>query len=336
MTVLVCGEAIVDLFVDVADGAMRAEPVLGGSPFNVAVGLARLGVRTSFFGGLSSDVFGEAIRARLLTEAIDIGYAVGTDRLTTISVVGTDEAGHPAYAFHGEGKADRSVGIADLPTALGADVRAIVMGSYTLAVEPVAAAHLTLARREAGARLISIDPNLRPTVTPDLDRWRRRFAEFLPCAGIVKASEEDLRIAFPGVSHGDLTESWFAAGAVLCVVTHGADGAVAWRPGRDPVVEAGRRIEPVDTVGAGDSFHAALLARLDQLGALSREAVSGLDDAHVSETLAFAVTASAITCSRRGADPPRSAQMAAWSAAADLGRCSRHFQPLSRTKTSAP
>jgi fructokinase len=320
MSVLVCGEAIVDLFVGLDDGKLQAEPVLGGSPFNVAVGLTRLGVPTFFFGGVSSDVFGTAIRARLLAETIDIGSAVDTDRLTTISVVGTDATGHPAYAFHGEGKADRNVGVADLPVTLGADVRAIVMGSYTLAVEPVASAHLALARREAGARLISIDPNLRPTVTPDLDRWRRHFAEFLPCAGIIKASDEDLGIAFPGTAHRDLMESWFAAGAALCVVTHGAKGAVAWRPGRDPVIEGGRSIEPVDTVGAGDSFHAALLARLDQFASLSRDAVSALDDARLSDALAFAVTASAINCSRRGADPPRSAEMAAASAAAGLGR----------------
>jgi fructokinase len=320
MSVLVCGEAIVDLFVRRDEAAMRSEPVLGGSPFNVAIGLARLGVPTSFFGGLSSDVFGQAIRARLRAEAVDTRLAVDTDRLTTISVVATDAAGHPAYAFHGEGKADRSVDIADLPAKLADDIRAIVMGSYTLAVEPVGSAHLALARREAGARLISIDPNLRPTVTPELDRWRRQFAEFLPCAGIVKASEEDLGIAFAGISHRDLTESWFAAGVALCVVTHGSKGAVAWRPGRDPVVEAGRPIETVDTVGAGDSFHAALLARLSQQGALSREALIMLDDAHLSEVLAFAVTASAITCSRRGADPPRAAEMAAGPAATNFSR----------------
>ncbi len=320
MTVLVCGEAIVDLFVGTEGQTMRAEPVLGGSPFNVAVGLARLGVPTSYLGGLSSDVFGAAIRARLLAEAVDIGHAVDTDLLTTISVVGTDKAGHPAYAFHGEGKADRSVSLADLPATLGADFRAIVMGSYTLAVEPVATAHLALARREAGARLISIDPNLRPTVTPDLDQWRRRFAQFLPCAGIIKASDEDLATAFPGTAHRDLMEGWFAAGVALGIVTHGAKGAVAWRPGRDPLVEPGRPIEPVDTVGAGDSFHAALLAWLDRSGALSCEAISGLDDAHLSAALSFAVTASAITCSRRGADPPRSAEMAAGSSAIGFER----------------
>ncbi|MDX3806385.1 carbohydrate kinase family protein [Bosea thiooxidans] len=309
MSILVCGEAIVDLFVSVDDGTMQAQPVLGGSPYNVAIGLARLGVTTSFFGGLSSDVFGAAIRSRLIAEGISVAHAVETDRLTTISVVGTDTNGHPAYAFHGEGKADRSIGVADLPRELDKDIRAMVMGSYTLAVEPVASAHLALARREMGKRLISIDPNLRPTVTPDIADWRQRFAAFLPCADIIKASDEDIGIAFPGLPHREVTANWFAAGAKLCIITRGAEGAVAWRPGRDPIVEAGRPVETVDTVGAGDSFHAALLARLDRYGLLSREGVAALDDAHLADVLDFAVTTAAITCSRRGADPPRLAEM---------------------------
>lgn len=309
MSVLVCGEAIVDLFVDVANGEMRAKPVLGGSPFNVAIGLARLDVPTSFFGGLSGDSFGAAIRARLLAEKIDTRYAIATDRLTTISVVGTDAAGRPAYAFHGEGKADRNVEIADLPAALADDISTLVMGSYTLAVEPVATAHLALARRETGRRLISIDPNLRPMVTPDIDRWRHQFSALLPCAGIIKASDEDLGIAFPGTAHRDLVAGWFAAGVTLCVITQGADGASAWRPGREPIVVGGRDVELVDTVGAGDSFHAALLASLHRVDALSRQAIAALDDAHLSDALAFGVTASAITCTRLGADPPRSAEL---------------------------
>jgi len=313
MTVLVCGEAIIDLFVDVADGEMRAKPVLGGSPFNVAIGLARLDVPTSFFGGLSGDSFGAAIRARLLAERIDTRHAVATDRLTTISVVGMDATGRPTYAFHGEGKADRSVGIADLPATLDDDIRALVMGSYTLAVEPVAEAYLALARREAGRRLISIDPNLRPTVTPNIDRWRHQFAAFLPCASIIKASDEDLDIAFPGVAHHDLVAGWFAVGVALCVVTRGANGAVAWRPGHEPIIVGGRNVELVDTVGAGDSFHAALLARLDRIGALSRHAVTALDDSCLADALAFAVTASAVTCTRLGADPPRSAELGTFS-----------------------
>lgn len=114
-------------------------------------------------------------------------------------------------------------------------------------------------------------------------------------------------------------ESWFAAGVELCIVTRGAEGAVAWWPGREPVIEPGRSTEVVDTVGAGDSFHAALLARLDQLGSLSRTGLSALDDAQLSEVRSFSVTASALACSRRGAEPPTLAQMRAMQGAMALG-----------------
>lgn len=309
MTILVCGEALVDLFVQTAPEGLATEAVLGGSPFNVAIGLARLGARASFLGGISSDAFGDAIRARLSAEHVDLDHVVSSDQLTTISVVALDAAGHPAYAFHGENKADRQIRVEDLPGALGPDVAAIVFGSYTLAVEPVASSHLAFARREAGKRLISIDPNLRPTVTPDLALWREQFAKFLPFATIIKASEEDLAVAFPGMAHQELAEAWFRQGVKLCVVTRGANGAMALRPGRSPLAVAGVTIDAVDTVGAGDSFHAALLARLDQLGHLSPHAVSGMSDATLADVVAFAVAASAITCSRRGSAPPRLEEM---------------------------
>jgi len=310
MTILVCGEALVDLFVQPGSDGLKTEAVLGGSPFNVAIGLARLGARASFLGGLSTDAFGDAIRARLLAENVDLTYAVRSDSLTTISVVALDAAGHPAYAFHGENKADRQIRVDDLPKALGPEVAAIVFGSYTLAVEPVAAAHLALAGREAGRRLISIDPNLRPTVTPDLVAWREQFAKFLPFATLIKASEEDLAVAFPGADQQALAKTWFRQGLKLCVVTCGARGAIALRPGRPLLTVPGLPIDAVDTVGAGDSFHAALLARLQQLGCLSPRAISGMSDALLVEAVAFAVKASAITCSRRGSDPPRLEEIA--------------------------
>ena len=314
MTILVCGEALVDMFVREAPDGLKAELALGGSPFNVAIGLARLGTEASFLGCLSRDVFGTALRARLAAENVDLAYAIQSDRLSTLSVVSLEATGHPAYAFHGEGKADRQVGIDDLPPVLGPEVTALVFGSYTLAVEPVASAQLALARREAGARVVSLDPNLRPTVTPDLVAWRAQFAKFLPLATLVKASTEDLTIAFPGADHRVLVESWFDRGVKLGIVTLGRDGAVAHRPGRPPLVVPGHPIDVVDTVGAGDSFHAALLARLDQRRCLTPRALSSASDDLLNDALTYAVAAAAIACSRRGADPPRHREVTAFAA----------------------
>ena len=127
--ILVCGEALIDLFVTRGcKDRLDTEAVLGGSPFNVAVALSRLGERASFFGGLSSDAFGRALAQKLSFEGVDLTYAVHSERLTTISVVAADAHGHPTYAFHGEGKADRQVASADLPPALPDSFKAITFG----------------------------------------------------------------------------------------------------------------------------------------------------------------------------------------------------------------
>ncbi len=132
--ILVCGEALIDLFVGRAEGAeMPARAVAGGSPFNVAIGLARLGVDACFLGGISRDRFGALLARMLIGEGVDDRFLVRTDRPTTISIVATDDNGQPSYAFHGEGAADRWVTIADLPAALPPEVRALTFGSYTMA-----------------------------------------------------------------------------------------------------------------------------------------------------------------------------------------------------------
>ncbi len=158
--ILVCGEALIDLFVSKAQsGELMTEAVLGGSPFNVAICLSRLDHPASFCGGLSLDCFGNALLERLEKENVDLSYAVRTESLTTICIVATDSFGRPSYAFHGENKADRQ--LTDMTSPLRNDIEAITFGSYTIAVPPVADAFLALAQREAHHRVISVDPNFR-------------------------------------------------------------------------------------------------------------------------------------------------------------------------------
>ncbi|CAH1693496.1 Fructokinase [Hyphomicrobiales bacterium] len=308
--ILVCGEALVDLFVSVDpvnDVATKA--LLGGSPFNVAVGLSRLGTRTAFFGGISADPFGQAIGRKLVREGVDMSFAKHSGRLSTISVVATDETGQPSYAFHGEDKADRDVTLTDLP---GPDheFEAITFGSYTLAVPPVAGAMLALARREAGRATISLDPNVRPSVTSDMEAWRSQFETFLPYADIIKASEEDLRIGY-GIACDieELVTQWLLRGPRLVVLTRGAHGASAFLRGHSEIRVDALPVAVSDTVGAGDSFHAALLAYLSKINRLARPRFMALEVEELRKAMDFAIAASSITCSRQGADLPTEADV---------------------------
>lgn len=304
--ILVCGEALVDLFVDPPRGStLPARAVAGGSPFNVAVGLARLGRPAGFLGGLSRDRFGEFLTELLEREGVDTRHAPRSDHLTTISVVATDASGHPQYSFHGEGAADRMLSVDDLPATLPDAVQALTFGSYTLAVDPVGEAYAQLAERECQRRVISLDPNLRPTITTDLDHWHRRFERFLATASIIKVSTEDLETAYRTQDYAEIARDWRRRGVSLVVVTRGAEGATAFF-GRDETLSLpGRKVVTQDTVGAGDTFHAALLARLHALDRLDRDSLAALDGETLGSILDYAITAAAITCSRQGADLPR-------------------------------
>ena len=310
--ILVCGEALIDLFAGVPEGSeIPARAVAGGSPFNVAVGLARLGVRTAFFGGISRDFFGAFLSERLAREGVDDRFLVRSDRGSTISIVATSAGGQPHYAFHGEGAADRSLQLADLPAALPDDVRALSFGSYSMVVEPTGATLAALARREHGRRVISVDANVRPTVVSDMQRWADAAERFYRTATLIKASDEDIQAAWGGrLGIADAAAYWLDCGARLVVVTAGAKGATAFSAAGSVSVP-GRSVAVCDTVGAGDAFHAALLAQFAKTDRLHSDAIAALDLAAIRELLSYATIAAAITVSRDGADLPTAADVAA-------------------------
>lgn len=307
--ILVCGEALIDLFVGDADGtALTARAIPGGSPFNVAIGLARLGTSVAFLGGLSNDRFGRLLADTLAGEGVGTRFLKRSALPTPMVVVSPDAEGQPDYVFHVADCADRALTAADLPPP-GAGITAIAMGSYSLSVEPVASALLALAGREKDHLVISLDPNLRPSIVGDLALWRQGFQRFVRTASIIKLSREDLTTAYGDVDPAALAAGWFQDGVLLVVVTDGDKGATAYHPDR-VMHRPGRPIVVADTVGAGDTFHAALLARLAQNGLLSRAALAALDAAALADLLDYAGTAASITCTRRGADLPSAADVA--------------------------
>lgn len=305
---LVCGEALYDVFIaGETPAGLSLDARIGGSPYNVATGLARLGQRAGLLTGLSGDALGDRLAAAMRTEGVSEAFLRRKPLPTTLALVGLGPDGSARYSFYGEGSADRAVTGADLPALDG--VTAVHFGSFSLVTEPTGSAFLALAGRARGRALVSLDPNLRLSVLPDLGLWRERIAAFLALADLVKASDEDLATLHPGRDPEATARDWAGRGPALVVVTRGAEGAFAVaRDGAEYRVP-GRKVTVADTVGAGDTFQAALLAGLAELGRASPAGLAGLAPDEVRRLLAFAVAASAVTVTRRGADLPRRAEL---------------------------
>ncbi|MBL0402542.1 carbohydrate kinase [Microvirga aerilata] len=313
--ILVSGEALIDLFIGApASAGFPAEAIAGGSPFNVAIGIGRLGRPAAFLSTLSDDVFGSFLADKLSQAGVSPAYLQRCPNYTTLSVVATDASGQPQYSFYAPNAADRALRPESLPAQLPPEVNAIAAGSYALGVEPIASAIETLLRREAGSRVISLDPNVRPRVVGDLAAYRERFESLLAYATIVKASDEDIELLY---STGDLASAaraWLQRGPKLVIVTRGEKGPLAVF-GEGVLERPAPKIEVVDTVGAGDTFHAGLLSWLDVNHLLTPQAIASLNETQVTEALDFAAAAAAIVCTRRGANPPSWAEVEQFMAA---------------------
>jgi fructokinase len=300
--VVVAGDALIDLTpATTARGSKAYEPHAGGSCLNVAIGLARMDVHTAFLARLSSDGWGQLLRAHLAASGVAPDYLVDTDDVSTLAAVHLLE-GQATYSFHSEGAADRGLMPEHLPELpLGA---ALHLGSIALVLEPVASTLEGLLHREAGQRLISLDPNIRPGLIPDRHAYVERFASWLPSVDLLKLSEEDLLWLYPEDPQEDVFAAWHAAGVSLVLVTQGARGAQASTPSGTMSVSA-PKVTVVDTVGAGDAFMSGALAHLHHRGELRPATLGSLDDRAVRELLEVACEVAADTCTRTGAEPPR-------------------------------
>jgi len=302
--ILCCGEALIDMLPrQTAGGEAAFAPHAGGAVFNTAIALARLGAATGFLTGLSRDLFGAMLEARLEESGVDAALAVRSDRPTTLAFV-TLVDGQARYAFYDENTAGRMLSRADLPE-VPADVGAMFFGGISLMVEPCAAAYEALMLREAPSRVTMIDPNIRPGFITDEPAYRARIERLLKAADLVKVSDEDLAwLVGPGAIP-DQAARLRAMGPSVVFVTEGAKGATAFGPGAPVSVQA-NPVKVVDTVGAGDTFNAGVLAALDARGVLDKAALArGLSQDDLAAACDLGVRAAAVTVSRAGANPPR-------------------------------
>lgn len=300
--ILCCGEALIDMLPrETTRGESAFAPYSGGAVFNTAIALGRLGAPVEFFTGLSTDLFGDMLRRTLAESGVGTRYSPLSDRPTTLAFVKLTN-GQAKYVFYDENTAGRMLSEADIP-ALGDDVSAMLFGAISLIPEPCGSAYEAVMRREHSTRVTMLDPNIRPNFIPDPAAHRARMMRMVAMADIVKLSDEDLAWFGESGDAGEIAQRWLGLGPKLILVTRGGDGATGYSTTATVKVPA-RRVEVVDTVGAGDTFNAGVLAALNERGLLTKDAIAQIGEDDIRAALDLGVRAAAVTVSRAGANPP--------------------------------
>ncbi|MEI3850532.1 MULTISPECIES: carbohydrate kinase family protein [Ensifer] len=300
--IVCCGEALIDMLPrDTTAGESAFAPYAGGAIFNTAIALGRLGIQTGFFTGLSDDMFGDILRETLKAANVDFGPCATLSLHTTLAFVKLVN-GHASYAFFDEKTAGRMITTEHLPK-LGDFCEALHFGAISLIPEPCGSTYEALMTREHEKRVISFDPNIRPGFIKDRDAHLARMNRMAALSDIIKFSDEDLAWFGMEGSHDELAAEWLKRGPKLVLITKGADGAVGYTA-HHKVEVAGERVTVVDTVGAGDTFDAGVLASLKLAGLLTKADVADLTETAVRNALALGAKAAAVTVSRAGANPP--------------------------------
>ena len=293
MAIWVCGEALIDKIS--SGGQVREIP--GGGPANTAHALARLAVKNEFIGGLSNDSYGKRMREEFIAAEVGLRFTPTHDLPTCTANVTIAADGSASYRFLIDGTATFAYDKKNLPDVAAEEVDAIYFGTLATIVEPGASVLFEWMKGAAGKVPIIFDPNVRPSVLGDRNRYQAAVARFLQISDVVKASTDDINWLYPDKNEFEVAKSWLEHDVKLVVITRGEQGLVGITS--EHMIEVpGIAVDVVDTVGAGDTVGAILAEGIVTHGferALTAE---------LSHILHRAVQASAITCSRQGAQPP--------------------------------
>lgn len=300
--ILCCGEALIDMLPRTSTlGEDAYAPYAGGAIFNTAIALGRLGVPIAFFTGLSDDMLGDVLRKTLAASNVDFGPCAILSRPTTVAFVKLVN-GQATYAFYDENTAGRMITAENLPV-LGDDCEALHFGAISLIPEPCGSTYEALLAREHDRRVISLDPNIRPGFIKDKQAHMARINRMAAQSDIIKFSDEDLDWFGMHGTHDELAAEWLKRGPKVVVITKGADGADAYTKNHQVSVP-GEKVTVVDTIGAGDTFDAGVLASLKRNSLLTKQQVASLSEDALRDALSLAAKAAAVTVSRAGANPP--------------------------------
>jgi len=301
--IVVAGEALIDLLVH-PDGRLAATP--GGGPFNTARTIGRLDAEVAYLGCLSSDRFGSVLREALARDGVDLSLAGATDAPTTLAVAELDDRGAAIYRFHTADTSAPGLSQGAVAAALATRPRAFHLGTLGLVLEPMASALAAgVAHAADDEMLVMVDPNCRPLVIPDRAIYLDRLRAVMARADVVKVSADDLAYLAPGVAIVAAARALLDGGPTAVLLTDGGR-AVVVLTGAETFEVPVPAVEVVDSVGAGDAFGGAFLARWIGRG-LRRSDLT--DPLALRDAVTLAVEVASLTCRRPGADPPRRAEL---------------------------
>jgi len=304
------GEALID-FISQKDLTFEGFP--GGSPMNTSVAIARLGIPCQFLGRISNDMFGCRLIDHLKDNSVGTDMVIRTDDPTTLSFVQKKEDGQAKYAFFANGTADKNVSLEDLSNIeIPFEAKILHFGSISLSMEPCGSAITEFLLKTSNNFMLSFDPNIRPSLVPDKNKYINRFQKLCEISSILKLSDEDLLWLYPELDTDTAINVLFGYGVSLIALTTGKTGAL--------LITKANRISshlydlPVaDTIGAGDTFHGAMLSYLYRNNWIDRDRLNNLTKEQLTDIGNYANKAAGINCSRSGANPPTANEMEKYS-----------------------
>lgn len=300
MKALVCGEALIDL-IKQPDGSWIAHN--GGGALNTAKALAKLGKEVEFLGRIATDPFGEQLRRDISSSSVATGLAVTATEPTSLAVVELADDGSATYSFYLENTSNFCWHDSELPSNIS-DFDLVHIGTLSLVIEPGREVLFDWLARNHKSALVMLDLNVRPTVISNPENYRKLVEPWLKFGDILKVSDEDLNFLYPEKTWSEVVDTYFAQTDLSFIaVTLGSEGAAIVT--RNATVQLpAPKVTVVDTVGAGDTFSAGLIATLDSLGRLSKSDLSQLDESTLIAILKFAIAAAALNCTKAGAAAP--------------------------------
>jgi fructokinase len=301
--IICAGESLIDMVSFV--GEAKYTPHVGGSNFNSAIALGRLGAKSYYFGAISNDSYGELIENSLRHSKVKEDFIIKTNRPTTLAYADVVN-GIAEYTFVDEHSAGRMLDQTSLEPFVNKvkEAKALLVGGISLQAEPCGSSWQWLIEQVAGNLPIYFDANIRPDFIENKKNYFDRFVELTFKVDIIKISDEDYRYLYGAQDFNEVSKGWLHNGVKLVILTLGAEGSkVIYDTGKDVFVKS-QKVDVVDTIAAGDSFNGGFLLHLHDQGLLDRESLNNINNTQLESTLSFANKVASITVTKKGANPP--------------------------------